>query len=196
MYLRKKYKYIISFILIIIGISLIIYKLYIRYEKNKIEIMLLDNYFKNNTTKKELKINNEEKYELALEIPKINLKKGLYNINSKKNNVNSNIQIIEESDMPDIVDGNLILASHSGNGKTAYFKNLYKLELNDTTIVHYNNKKYIYGVINKYEIDKIGKANIIREANKNILTLITCNQKDKSKQLVIISELLLIEEVI
>jgi len=98
--------------------------------------------------------------------------------------------------MPDIVDGNLILASHSGNGKTAYFKNLYKLELNDTTIVHYNNKKYIYGVINKYEIDKIGKANIIREANKNILTLITCNQKDKSKQLVIISELLLIEEVI
>lgn len=33
--------------------------------------------------------------------------------------------------MPDKENGNVILAGHSGSGRTAFFKNLYKLETDD-----------------------------------------------------------------
>ena len=52
-----------------------------------------------------------------LEIPKIKLKKPLYKVGSKLNNVNKNIEVLHESTMPNHENGSLILASHSGNSK-------------------------------------------------------------------------------
>ena len=69
----------------------------------------------------------EEDYFMILEIPKIKLKRGLYGVNSYLNNVNSNLEILSSSNMPDTQNSNLIIAGHSGNSDVSYFKNLYKL---------------------------------------------------------------------
>ena len=125
----------------------------------------------------------------VLEIPKINIKRGFLNINDKGNNVNKNLQVIKGSDMPDVKNGNLIIAAHSGNSYISYFKNLYKLSNDDVAYVYFNNIKYTYKVAGKYDVEKTGKVVIHRDNKKNTLTLITCSQTDKTKQIVYILEL-------
>ena len=90
--------------------------------------------------------------------------------------------------MPNIDKGNLILASHSGNSKISYFKNLNKLKINDDVIIYYQGNDYIYKVKNIYEIEKTGKAIILKNNEKKTLTLITCKH-NTNKQIVIICEL-------
>ena len=124
-----------------------------------------------------------------LKIPKINLERGLVSPTSIHNNVNENIQILKESDYPDKENGNFILASHSGRGKTAYFKYLNKLEIDDKVYITFNGKEYEYKVMNYYEINKNGTAHIIRNADETTLTLITCIS-NTNKQIVYICELI------
>lgn len=125
----------------------------------------------------------------VLEIPKINIKRGFLNIKDKGNNVNKNLQVIKGSDMPNVKNGNLIIAAHSGNSYISYFKNLYKLSNEDVAYVYFNNIKYTYKVVGKYDAEKSGKVTIHRDNKKNTLTLITCSQTDKTKQIVYILEL-------
>ena len=131
---------------------------------------------------------NKVSYVGVLKIEKINLERGLVDKNSSYNNVDINIQTLKESDTPDVDNGNVILAGHSGSGKTAYFRNLYKLEEDDNISVFYNGYEYKYKVVNIYDIDKTGNAHIVRNSNKNTLTLITCRDKTE-KQIIIICEL-------
>lgn len=130
----------------------------------------------------------KENYIAVLKIPKIKLEKGLYNLKSANNDVDKNIQIVSGSSMPDIKNSNLILASHSGNAKISYFKNLNKLEINDKVSIDYKGKTYNYSVVNKYEIAKTGQAKIIRNKNTNTLTLITCVH-NTDKQLIVICDI-------
>lgn len=125
----------------------------------------------------------------VLEIPKINIKRGFLNIKDKGNNVNKNLQVIKASDMPNVKNGNLIIAAHSGNSYISYFKNLHKLSNDDVAYVYFNNIKYTYKVAGKYDAEKNGKVTIHRDNKKNTLTLITCSQTDKTKQIVYILEL-------
>ena len=157
--------------------------------KHKKVINIVKNNFKDITNIK----NNDDKEIGIIEIPIINVNRKLYNIDSDKNNVKYNVEIIKKSDMPDIVNGNFVLASHSGNGKNAYFKDLNKLNIDDTIYINYENKKYIYEVVKIYEVDKTGLINVVRNKDKNILTLVTCDQINKTKQIVIISELIQVE---
>lgn len=134
-------------------------------------------------------INNEKKnvYLGMVEIPKIGLKRYLYDIDSKENTVNKNVEIIKGSSMPDVTSGNLILAAHNGNTSLGYFKYLYKVDLNDKVIVYYKNLKYVYKIAKKYDVLKTGKVSIKRDKTKNTITLITCLGSDK--QLVVIGYL-------
>lgn len=125
----------------------------------------------------------------VLEIPKINIKRGFLNIKDKGNNVNKNLQVIKGSDMPNVKNGNLIIAAHSGNSYISYFKNLHKLSNDDVAYVYFNNIKYTYKVAGKYDAEKNGKVTIHRDNKKNTLTLITCSQTNKTKQIVYILEL-------
>lgn len=131
-------------------------------------------------------INN--KYVAVLEIPSIDLKKGLVSLDDKYNNADYNIQTIESSLMPDKEKGNLILAAHSGSSSISYFKNLHKLNINDKLIVYYNGIKYTYVLSNYYDIDKTGYADIVRDKNQNTLTLVTC-KRGTDKQTIFISYL-------
>ena len=94
------------------------------------------------TLTKNIAANN---YYAVLSIPKINLKKALYPISSKENNVNKNLELLNAT-MPTNQKSNVIIAGHSGNGLHAYFKDLYKLTVNDEIILLYENINYTYQV--------------------------------------------------
>jgi LPXTG-site transpeptidase (sortase) family protein len=145
--------------------------------------------FANNMNYKTTIIESQFYYENpVIEIEKINLKQEFYPNDKEKNNVDKNIQVIETSQMPEQINSNLILASHSGNSSIAYFKHLDKLKINDSVYIYYKNKKYKYIIYDNYEVEKTGYLEIKRKQDKTTLTLITC-KKGTNKQLVFIGYL-------
>lgn len=128
-------------------------------------------------------------YFAVLEIPSINLKRGLVEQNSKYNNIKYNIKIIDGSDLPDVEKGNLILASHNGASYISYFKNLDKLCIGDSIYVYYDNYKYEYHLNNMYEVSKNGSVSISRDNNKTTITLITCKKNTDNVQTVYVGYL-------
>lgn len=121
-------------------------------------------------------------------IDKIDLDKKIYSIDSSLNDVNKNVSIISPSDMPDVIGGTLILASHSGNVNTAYFKRLNELEIGDIVYVYYSDIKYVYKISSFYEEKRNSSIVIKREKLKNVLVLTTCKIGTK-KQLVYVANL-------
>ena len=132
---------------------------------------------------------NYDKYYGVLEIPRISLKRGFYNLDSKYNNIEYNVAMVEGSTMPDVVNGNLILMAHSGTAYIAYFEYLYMLNTGDYAYVTYNGVKYKYRFVNSYQVEKNGNVEIIRNYDKTTLTLITCTNDNDSSQTVYIAEL-------
>lgn len=193
---------IIGSLLIITGISLVGGKYLYNYlldrkEDNKIEdfyeiqeqIDVDESEDNIEEPKEEVKIEvKNEDYVAVIKIPKIGLEKGLYKKESSYNNVNRNIQILNDSNYPDEENGNFILAGHSGTGRISYFRNVYKLSSGDSVSILYNGSEYKYKVVNMYDVEKTGTAHIIRNANVNTLTLVTCRQ-GTNKQIIVICEL-------
>ncbi|CCY45321.1 putative uncharacterized protein [Clostridium sp. CAG:1193] len=128
-------------------------------------------------------------YIAVLKIPKIGLERGLVDPNSYLNNVNYNLEFIRGSSMPDQENGNVIIAGHSGSARISYFRKLDQLVIGDKASLNYKGKVYNYKIVDIYDIDKTGTAEIIREKNKSTLTLITCRHNTK-KQIVVIAELI------
>lgn len=204
---RKSQLLIVGSLLIIIGSGIIGGKVITNYLDKKLEESLINDFYKEQEEyvvdvpvmeeelvqeeerEQEVKSNNPEiNYIAVLKIPKIDLEKGLASKDSYWNNVNRNIQILSESDMPNVKNGNVILASHSGNGKVSYFRKLNKLQNDDIVSIFYNGKEYKYKMVNSYEIEKNGYAHIVRNKEKSTLTLITCKH-NTNKQIVVICEL-------
>ena len=131
-----------------------------------------------------------EEYLGILDIPKINFYKGFYSKTSSLNNVQFNLFVLKESDYPDVVNGNLIIAGHSGNYNNSYFANLYMLDLEDTITVHYQGRDYTYKITKIYNEEKTGTVRILRNRNKTSLTLITCTKDDNYHQTIYIAELM------
>lgn len=129
-----------------------------------------------------------------LNIPSINLTKGFVSKNSKYNTIKKNIMVLNEADYPDVNKGNFILVAHSGSAYISFFKNLYKLKLNDFAYVTYNNKKYTYQISDIYDVEKTGTVQIKRNRDLTTLTLITCTKSDDTKQTVYIAYLTEIAE--
>ena len=122
-----------------------------------------------------------------VKIPKINLQKKLYDIQSDLNDVDKNIEIIKGSSMPNIENSNLILAAHNGNTSLGYFRNLNQLTIGDEVIINYKGEKYVYEVSKIYDVLKTGRVAIKRDKGKKAITLITCLGSDR--QLVVIGYL-------
>ena len=130
-----------------------------------------------------------------LTISKIGLKAGIPWKDSSMNNVDKGIYTLPVSNYPDIENGNLVLAAHSGNASISYFKNLWKLDIGDTANVSYNGKTYSYKIVNIYYVEKTGTVQITRNTKKTSLTLITCTKNDDTLQTVYILELYAIDGV-
>lgn len=138
--------------------------------------------------KEEVKQPETYNYIGVLEIPKINFKRGFLKINDRNNNVNKNIQVLENSAMPNVDNGLLVIAGHSGSGRVAFFKNLYKLKVKDEVFIYYENIKYVYEILTIYDESKDGTIAIDKKSDETILVLTTCSQTDDKKQLVIIAK--------
>lgn len=121
-------------------------------------------------------------------IDKISLDRKFYSFDSDLNDVNKNVAIISPSDMPDVIGGTLILAAHSGNVNTAYFKRLNELVIGDVVNIYYSDIKYVYKISSFYEEKRNSSVVIKREKMKNVLVLTTCKIGTK-KQLVYIANL-------
>lgn len=198
---RKSQLLIVGSLLILIGVSVIVGKLFIDMKKDDLENIALIEFYEeqeeikqtppaetNEEKQEEIKSTKPLDYVAVLKIPSIGLEKGLVSKDSYYNNVNKNIKILDESDMPDKENGNVILAAHSGNGRTAFFKNLNKLKKDNIVSVFYNGYEYKYKMVNTYDVEKTGTVEIVRNSEKNTLTLITCRH-NTNKQIVVICEL-------
>lgn len=122
---------------------------------------------------------------ITISIPKINLRKYIYQENSPRNNVNQNVTLLAGSTLPDHNDSIIFLAAHSGSGNNAYFNNLKNLSINDKVTLFYNNKEYTYKIIKIREVPKNGYIRGSRNSNKELI-LTTCSDK-KNKQLIVYS---------
>ncbi len=156
------------------------------YENQKNSEIAIDDPISENVESKIFK-KQKSNYIAVIKIPKISLEKGLCSKKSSCNNVDQNIQILPESDYPDSVNGNFILASHSGTSRISYFKNLHQLAKDDEITVVYDGFEYYYKVIRIYEIQKTGSLNISNTNKTNTLILITC-KKGTDKQIVVLAE--------
>lgn len=179
--------FIIGSVFLIILFILQVNNLDMQESRHSINNITRGNITNNKIQKVEKKIEND--LIGVLSISKIGLVHNLYDIDSNKNDVNKNIQIIKESTFPDTLNSNLILAAHSGNSNVAFFKDLNKLSIDDEVSLYYKNKTYKYKIVDIYKQEKTGKINIIRNKNETNITLITCDQDDKKYQIVYIGKL-------
>lgn len=157
------------------------------YQENSIELFEQDGEIEEKEQEELGELTND--YIGYLTIPKINLKKGFLDKRSELNDVEKNILVVEGSNYPDVKNGNLMIAAHSGPGWRAFFNDLYKLSINDTAEVSYKGKKYTYKIVNIYKQQKTGKIAIYRNYEKTTLTLITCTNDDLTTQTIYIAEL-------
>ena len=196
--------FIISVINLVIGITLFTYNSVYDYYLNMLDKNKVDNYISNSKIKvnivsidNENTINNEEanNYLGIISIPKINLEQGFYGIDNPMNNVDKNIELISNSNMPDVENGTLILAAHSGNDRVSYFNKLYKLNIDDEIEIIYNKSKYLYKLIDIYEVEKTGSITLHDINNITSLVLVTCSNFNDNLQVVYISRLVNVSEM-
>lgn len=201
---RKKSRLlIVGSFLLLFGFGIVCFKFYNNYSIKKQEENAIHDFFKieskddievistdNVEEKQELSPKTNYNYIAVLEIPSIHLKRGLFPINDKNNNVNKNIEILQNSDMPDVQNGLLALAGHSGNSRIAFFNNLHKLKKQELVYVYYNNIKYIYEVTSIDRQDKIGEISITKTKDTTELVLTTCDPETKGKQVIVMAKLI------
>lgn len=196
--------FIISIINLVIGITLFTYNSVYDYYLNVLDKNKVDNYINDSKIKvnivsidNENTINNEEvnNYLGVISIPKINLEQGFYDIDNPMNNVDKNIELISNSNMPDVENGTLILAAHSGNDRVSYFNKLYKLNIDDEIEIIYNKSKYLYKLIDIYEVEKTGSITLHNINNITSLVLVTCSNFNDNLQVVYISRLVNVSEM-
>lgn len=201
--IRNKKRTIFGIIIISLSIVFFLFVQFKNFSLNKIEEKKVEEFLNKEVTTKEESSSQEDikedssyssskvyDYIAVLEIPSINLKRGLVDYNNKYNNVKYNIQIINANSMPDIDKSNLILAAHNGTSNVSFFNSLYKMEIGDTINLYYNGIKYIYAFNNYYEVNKDGTVEIYRDRGKTTITLITCDHNSNNKQLVFIGYLM------
>lgn len=99
-------------------------------------------------------------------------------------NLDKNVTILKGSILPNKDNSIIFLAAHSGNSKVSFFNKLDKIKNNQEINFYYNNYKYIYKVIKKYETNKDGDIEVNKDF-KNKLILTTCSIHNKKKQLIV-----------
>ena len=130
-------------------------------------------------------INDEVLFEIY--IPRINLRKLVYTMDSSLNNVDYNVEILKQSNL----DNNLFfLASHSGGGDASYFDSLIYLEKGDFIFISLKDKRLSFIVEEMFYIQKNGYFEVNYVSEGNSLFLITCSLKYIDKQLIVKSKMI------
>lgn len=197
---NKRYSLImfLGIFLLLLGVSYNIYNHYQQKKQDSVDNEKVEEFFEIREEKdsdEEVSVETPtvkeetDNYIGVLEIPKINLKKGIVDKTSASNNVNKNIYTLKETILPDEqINSHIILAGHSGNSYVSFFRNLKKLDMKDKVYFYYKGVKYIYEVSNKYEIEKTGTTEL-KQTNISDITLITCIS-GTNKQVVYVATLI------
>ena len=197
---NKRYSLIIflGIFLLLLGVSYNIYNHYQQKKQDSVDNEKVEEFFEIKEEKdadEEVSVETPtvkeetDNYIGVLEIPKINLKKGIVDKTSASNNVNKNIYTLRETTLPDEqINSHIILAGHSGNSYVSFFRNLKKLDMKDKVYFYYKGVKYSYEVSNKYEIEKTGTTEL-KQTNISDITLITCIS-GTNKQVVYVATLI------
>lgn len=183
---RKKFKILGSFFFCLGIFSLLLFKVKIIHHNKTIDRDIQHIY----ENRDSYQVFPDNLWIAILEIPSLNIKNYLYDVNSIFNNVNQNVYVVPDSTMPTYNYSNLILAGHSGYGSSAYFRNLDRLNLNDSAIVYYQNQIYRYRYVSFYQEKKDGTIVIHREKGKKNLMLITCDPKNRAMQSIYVFEMI------
>ena len=129
-------------------------------------------------------INNDKyRYKAILEIPSVNIKRGILDIDSRYNKAKYNIELVKES------DDMIVLAAHNGNNYNSYFGNLKNISLGDDINYYFGGKLYKYIYTDRYEIKKNGYADIYRNKDKKAIVLVTCKDNSDDGQVIFIGYL-------
>lgn len=195
---NKSWLIIIGSLIFLSGVGLITYDYLSNSKIDKKETELLEEFYEIEEeiesieepqlveeVKEQIKVN----YIAVLKIPKIGLERVLVDPNNYLNNVNYNLEWLDGSSMPDEENGNVIIAGHSGSARISYFRKLDRLEIGDEASIIYNGKTYNYKVVDIYDIEKTGKAEIVKEKNTTTLTLITCRHNTNRQIVVVFKQL-------
>ena len=129
----------------------------------------------------------EEDKLFEIYIPRIKLKGNVYNIGSKNNNVDYNIELLDNSNLEENL---YFLASHSGSSRASYFDNLVYLEKGDFIILRNKDRILIFVVRDMFYIDKSGYFNVSYSATGRELFLITCSLNYVNRQLIVRTKLI------
>lgn len=128
------------------------------------------------------------KYYGVLEIPKVWLKRGFYNVGSRYNDIQYNVTMAEGSIMPSEGYGNLVLMAHSGDSYISFFAYLYRLNVGDDCYITHNGMAYHYQITRIYNVDKIGTMLMNFNTDIRTLTLVTCTKDNDTLQTVYVAE--------
>ena len=115
---RKKNKYrLIGILFVVIGIIVGIIPIFLKSKEQKEMNAQIDSFLESPSSPSRTSdvvlsppIEEEETFLMVLEIPKVNLRRGIYSKDSKWNSIEYNVTILEESNFPDEEYGNIILA--------------------------------------------------------------------------------------
>ena len=191
---NKSWLILIGSLIFLIGVGFISYDYLSNKKIDKKESELLEEFYEKEEIDESIEVSEEKEevkehktinYIAVLKIPKIGLERGLVDPSSYLNNINYNLQWINSTSMPDEENGNVIIAGHSGSARISYFRKLDNLVIGDDASIIYNGKTYNYKVIDVYDIEKNGTAEIIKDKDITTLTLITCKH-NTNKQIVVI----------
>ena len=121
-----------------------------------------------------------------LDIPKINIYKKMYI--SKIDSSIKNIVIFEEFGRPNYIS-NTVIGAHSGNGKYSYFKDLYKMNINDNFFIRYENTVDKYIIFSKFFVNQYDIEILYKNYDYKVITFITCKNNDSSKRLILLGKI-------
>ncbi len=174
---RLKLLFIFLSIICILYLGNYFYKVIDGNKKNDLAI----SDFLNN----KINYNYDEKYryKAIIEIPSIDLKRGIVDINNRYNDVKYNIELIRDN------ENSIVLAAHNGNYYNSYFDNLKDMELSDHIKYYYDNKIYDYIFSEKYIVKKDGEALIYCPENRKCIHLITCLNGNEDAQIIYVGYL-------
>lgn len=173
--LHKKIINSLCIIIIILSLSIIIIHYFQIYTDKTKNTKAIEAYL---TNKIDNTYDEKYRYNALIEIPSINLKRGVLDINNPYNKAKYNIELVKED------SNTIVLAAHNGEYYNSYFGNLSKLELGDIIKYYEDGNIYEYIYSDSYEIKKDGYADLYYKNDKKSIILITCKDNTDDAQVV------------
>ncbi len=168
-------------VLFISVLSLYLFNYFYNYFGDKVKNNRAVNDFFDNKISDEY--DERYRYTSVLEIPSIDLKRGIVSIDNVYNDVKYNIEFIKND------SDKFVFASHNGNYYYSYFDNLKDMSLGDDIYFYMDNRKYRFIYSESYVIKKDGYADIYCDSDKKCIALITCLDGNDNAQIVYIGYL-------